>query len=182
MIHHDWLNAATQNVALSRRRMIARSAIGLAGLSIAGGPVRAATSQPMENPRADDNPTSIHQEIDVKGSPQRIYEALLDSKQFSAFTGAPAEIHREAGGAFSCFGGVITGRNVELIPGRRIVQAWRSNGWTEGSYSIVKFELTQQGSGTRLVMDHRGFPDGKREHLEAGWKEHYWEPLAKYLG
>jgi len=162
--------------------MIVGSGIGFAGLWI--GPIAGrAACTPAAGPAAtDDTSTSIHQEIDLKGSPQRIYEALLDSKQFSAFSGAPAEIHREAGGAFSCFGGVIVGRNVELIPGRRIVQAWRSNGWTEGSYSIVKFELTQQGSGTRLVMDHRGFPDGKREHLEAGWKEHYWEPLAKYLG
>jgi activator of HSP90 ATPase len=161
--------------------MIVGSGIGVAGLWI--GPISGAAGAPAAEPSApDDTSTSIHQEIDLKGGPQRVYEALLDSKQFSAFSGAPAEIHREAGGAFSCFGGVIVGRNVELIPGRRIVQAWRSNGWTEGSYSIVKFELTQQGSGTRLVMDHRGFPDGLREHLEAGWKEHYWEPLAKYLG
>lgn len=182
MTHHDWLNAVSLTRVLSRRRMIVGSGIGFAGLwtgPIAG---RAACTPAAEPAAPDDTATSIHQEIDLKGSPQRVYEALLDSKQFTAFTGAPAEIHREEGGAFSCFGGVIVGRNVELVPGHRIVQAWRSGGWPAGSYSIVKFELAQQGSGTRLVMDHRGFPDGQREHLAAGWKEHYWEPLAKYLG
>jgi activator of HSP90 ATPase len=162
--------------------MIVGAGIGLTGLSIGHGAVRAAGNPEPEPSGPEDTSTSIHQEIDLKGSPQRVYEALLDSKQFSAFTGAPAEIHREAGGTFSCFGGVIVGRNVELVPSRRIVQAWRSGGWPDGFYSIVKFELTQQGSGTRLVMDHWGFPDGRREHLAAGWKEHYWEPLAKYLG
>jgi activator of HSP90 ATPase len=57
--------------------------------------------------------------------PQRIYEVFLDSKQFSAFTGMPADIRREAGSAFSVFGGMIVGRNVALIPNQRIVQVWR---------------------------------------------------------
>ena len=48
--------------------------------------------------------TYLHQEIDIKANRQRIYDALLDSKQFTAFSGAPAEINREAGGTFSLFG------------------------------------------------------------------------------
>ena len=130
---------------------------------------------------------SIHQEITLKAGPGRIYDVLLDSKKFSEFTGgAPAEINREAGGAFSCFGGVITGRTIELVPNRRIVQAWRVGNWPEGIYSVVKFELHSQGSETRLVMDHIGFPDELRAHLngeerEGGWHRQYWEPLRKYL-
>jgi hypothetical protein len=45
----------------------------------------------------------------------------------------------------------------------------------------VKFELSEQGSGTKLVLDHAGFPDGLGQHLADGWKENYWEPLEKYL-
>ena len=129
---------------------------------------------------------AIQQEIVFKASPKRVYDALLDSKQFSEFTGAPAEINREPGGAFSCFGGVITGRNIELLPNQRIVQAWRVAMWPEGLYSIVKFELQPQGSETRLVMDHVGFPQQMRAHLngeeaDGGWHRQYWEPLKKYL-
>ncbi len=131
--------------------------------------------------------TSIHKEVNFKANPQRIYEALLDAKQFSSFSGgAPAEIQREAGGAFSCFGGVITGRNVELVPNQRIVQAWRVKMWPEGMYSIVRFDLEAQGSGTRLTMEHKGFPDEMRAHLngempDGGWNRQYLEPLQKYL-
>jgi hypothetical protein len=47
---------------------------------------------------------AIHQEQDFNASPGRIYEALLDAKQFSAFSGGlAAEINREAGGAFLYF-------------------------------------------------------------------------------
>jgi uncharacterized protein YndB with AHSA1/START domain len=88
-------------------------------------------------------------------SPQRIYEILLDSKQFAAFTGMLANIDPAAGGAFSMFGRVIMGRNIELIPNQRIVQAWRPTRWDPGVYSIVKFEL--KTAGKRNDVDSRSF-------------------------
>lgn len=124
---------------------------------------------------------SIHQEIDFDAQPQRIYEALLNSANFSKATGAPAKISSEAGGEFSCFGGQITGRNIELSPNQRIVQAWRVGMWPEGTYSLVKIELKKDGKGTRLVLDHTGFPEDNREHLEPGWHKMYWDPLRNYL-
>src|SRR5438067_3711348 len=123
----------------------------------------------------------IHQEIDLNASPQKVYEALLDSKQFSDFSGRPAEINREVGGAFSVFKGHIIGRNLELVPNQRIVQAWRVVTWPEGAYSIVRFELKPQGSRTHLVFDHIGFPEGLHDHLAAGWDENYWSLLKKYF-
>jgi activator of HSP90 ATPase len=124
----------------------------------------------------------IHQVVVIKADPRRVYDALLDSRQFSAFTGgAPAEIDPREGASFSCFGGMITGRNIELRPARRIVQAWRAGNWPEGVYSIVRFELEPEGSDTRLTLDHAGFPAGNADHLESGWPKMYWEPLKKYL-
>jgi activator of HSP90 ATPase len=126
--------------------------------------------------------TPIHQEIMFSAAPQRVYDVLLDARQFSELTGgAGAAIDAQVGGAFSCFGGMITGRNIELQAGRRIVQAWRVGNWPEGVYSIVHFELTAIGAGSKLTFSHSGFPDGTREHLDAGWHRMYWEPLAKYL-
>ena len=92
----------------------------------------------MRIPPSPDDPLksiTIHQEIDFTASPQRIYEALLDAKQFTAFSGIPAEINREVGGAFSLFSGHIIGRNLELVPNQRIVQAWRTVDWPQGVYS-----------------------------------------------
>jgi activator of HSP90 ATPase len=139
-------------------------------------------SMPL-NRSTSDGPKSItiHQEIDFTVSPQRLYEALLDAKQFTAFSGRPAEIDRTAGGAFSLFGGHIIGRNLELVPNQRIVQAWRVVTWPEGAYSIARFELKAQGSETRLVFDHIGFPEGLHDHLAEGWESNYWALLKKYF-
>ena len=125
---------------------------------------------------------SIQQEIQLNARRDRVYKALTDSAQFSSVSGgAPARISPEAGGEFSCFGGMISGRQIELIPGQRIVQAWRAGNWEAGVYSIAQFELSDQGSGTLLRFDHAGFPQGQGEHLEAGWTSNYWEPLKKHF-
>jgi uncharacterized protein YndB with AHSA1/START domain len=71
--------------------------------------------------------SQIHQEVVFQASPKRIYEALTDAKQFAAFSGgAPVDISAEVGSWFSCFGGMVLGRHIELIVNRRIVQAWRA--------------------------------------------------------
>lgn len=123
----------------------------------------------------------IHQEIDLNASPQKVYEALLDSKQFTEFSARAAEINREVGGAFSLFKGHIIGRNLELVPNLRIVQGWRVVTWPEGAYSIARFDLKPQGSGTHVVFDHIGFPEGLHDDLAQGWEENYWSLLKKYF-
>lgn len=124
----------------------------------------------------------IHHEVSFEASPARIYEALMNADEHAAFTAnGGAEISREAGGAFSTHGGQIVGRNIEIVPDRRIVQAWRVSDWPDGVYSLICFELHPEGDGTKLVFDHWGFPEGTRDHLDAGWTTRYWEPLSKYL-
>jgi activator of HSP90 ATPase len=107
---------------------------------------------------------------------------LLDAKQFSAFTGHTAEIQPQPGAAFKLFGGRIEGRNVELAPDQRIVQAWRPASWPSGVYSIVRFELVARGSGSRIAFDHAGFTEDQWESLNEGWPARYWEPHRRYLG
>jgi activator of HSP90 ATPase len=125
--------------------------------------------------------TKIHQEVDFQVPPSRIYEVLLNSNQFSKVTGHPAEIHPQAGGSLKMFGGLIEGRNIELDPNRRIVQAWREASWLAGYYTLVKFELLALDSGTHLVFDQTGIAEPDWGHLNEGWPIRYWEPLRKYF-
>ncbi len=132
---------------------------------------------------------TIHHEVNFTVSPQKLYQALLSSKEFSAstkksfpvFTESSAIIDPKAGGTFSLFDGHIIGRILELVPNQRIVEAWRVVDWPAGVYSIARFELTPKGSGTHLVFDHIGFPAGLKKHLSDGWQEHYWDALNKYF-
>jgi uncharacterized protein YndB with AHSA1/START domain len=130
---------------------------------------------------------SIRQEVTFPVSPERVYELLTDGTKFAAATGRPAQIGGE-GAPFSIFGDYISGRQIELVPGQRIVQAWRGADWGPGVYSLVRFTLTPEGNGTKLVVDHDAYPEGKspmypswHEHLSTNWPVFYFEPFAKYL-
>lgn len=173
----------------SRREMLIRVSAVLAGLGMGSISALARTEEEVSH-----DAEAIHQEPVFKANPQRIYEALTDEKQFEKVTQLSAavqsgmalgnrrtQIGRAAGSPFTLFGGHIVGRHIELEPNGRIVQAWRVADWDPGIYSIVRFELTSQGSGTKITFDHVGFPQGKGQHLADGWKTNYWEPLEKYL-
>ena len=130
--------------------------------------------------REDD--LAIHQEVDIKASPASVYAVLTDSEKFASMTGGrAATISAEEGGEVSLFGGDIRARNVELVPGKRVVQAWRSYRWPEGVYSIVRFELSGNGNSTKLVFDQTGYPDDAHQMLEGGWSKMYWEPMNAML-
>jgi activator of HSP90 ATPase len=130
----------------------------------------------------------IHQEVSFKATPEQLYQLLTNGGEFAAATEKPAEMETGEGGKFSIFGGYIEGRNIEIVPSQRVVQAWRGIDWAPGTYSVVRFNLIPQGNGTRLVLDHDAYPEGPspvypswHEHLSANWPVFYFEPFAKYL-
>ncbi len=125
--------------------------------------------------------SDIHQEIIFNASAKAVYKALTDSSEFAEFTGAESRIDATDGGAFLCFGTFIAGRNVELVPDTRIVQAWRVFNWPDGVYSIVRFELTEDDGKTTVVLDHAGVPEDAAKHVDGGWGVKYWAPLRAYL-
>jgi activator of HSP90 ATPase len=178
------VSPSSPSIALQRRTAIYRIFAGFAAVA-AGSASQAQTSlQPAEEkPCTSPNQarTSIHYSLDFKSSPEQFYQAILDSKHFAEFSGAPATIDASAGGAFSMFGGLIQGRNIELVVNQRIVQAWRPASWDPGVYSSVRFEIKPGSTGTSLTFDHTGFPSGLYDHLDWGWKNHYWGPLKKYF-
>jgi activator of HSP90 ATPase len=191
-----WFNAtmnfknplAMTTDALTRRQLVA-GAVAFVGCAAGSVRVWAGTEDGISH-----TAESIHQEPVFQASRKRVYEALTDTRQFDkivrlsgamqsgmALGKSPTEISRQVGGTFTLFGGHIVGRHIELVPNQRIVQAWRVVDWSPGAYSIVKFELTEQDSSTKIIFDHTGFPEGKAQHLAEGWTANYWEPLRKYL-
>ena len=173
----------------TRRQLLAGATFALAGIGWASREALAQTA-----PEISHGEDAIHQEPVFKASRKRVYEALTDAKQFQkviqlsaaiqsgmAKGNTPAEIAAEPGGAFRLFNGFIVGRNLELIPNERIVQAWRVAYWPAGDWSLVKFVLVEQGSETKVIFDHTGFPKGDADHLLEGWNGNYWQPLTKFL-
>jgi activator of HSP90 ATPase len=175
--------------SLTRRHLVTAGALTIAGIAARS------TALAESDETLSHTEEAIHQVRMFAANPKRVYEALTVEPKFDrvvqlsgvmkadamANMRKPTALSPHAGGAFALFGGYIVGRQIELVPEKLIVQAWRVLSWARGVYSVARFELTDQGGSTKLVFDHTAFPKGQAEHLASGWQEHYWDPLTKLL-
>jgi activator of HSP90 ATPase len=123
----------------------------------------------------------IKQTVTFKATPHEVYEALMDSAKHAAFSGGAAKISRAVGGEYMAYDGYITGKNIELVPDKKIVQSWRAVDWDEGYFSTITFEFTPVQEGTRLDFTHVDVPDGTEAEFTQGWIDNYWEPMKCFL-
>ncbi len=124
---------------------------------------------------------NIRQTATFKVSAHDVYEALMDAKKHAVFTGGKATISRKVGGKFSVFDGYAEGKNVELIPDKKIVQTWRASDWPEGHYSRVTFMLEESDGKTKLTFTQSDVPDEQSADISQGWRDYYWKPMKELL-
>jgi activator of HSP90 ATPase len=122
---------------------------------------------------------TIRQTVTFKAAPMEVYETIMDSRKHKALSGEKAKISRKIGGQFTAWGSHITGINLVLKPGERIVQAWRATGWPPDYYSVAIFELNKIGTGTRLRFTQIGVPPNRYSGHYRGWIETYWTPMKE---
>ena len=115
-------------------------------------------------------------------SPLELYNAWLESKKHSKMTGDKAQIDPKIGGLFTAGDGYISGKNLELIPGKRILQAWRTTEFPPDSPDS-KLELLFEPNeiGTKLTLIQTEIPDRQGDYYKDGWKEFYFDPMKKVL-
>jgi uncharacterized protein YndB with AHSA1/START domain len=124
---------------------------------------------------------TIEQTVFFKSAPEDVYEALLDPRKHSEFTGSPATTSAKVGAKFTAWDGYIVGKNLELVNGKKIVQEWKTTEWPEGyPVSRLEFILTAKKGGTELKMVHSRVPAEQVAEYSSGWKSAYWDPLKEY--
>ncbi len=125
---------------------------------------------------------TITQKVVIPASPEEVYDAYMDPKKHSAFTGAEATCTPKVGGEFTAWDCYITGKNLELEKGKRIVQEWSTSEWPE-DYPPSRLELTfsKVEGGTELVMVHSDVPASQAEDYRQGWIDDYWDLLKDYF-
>jgi activator of HSP90 ATPase len=119
----------------------------------------------------------------IPASPQQIYDAWLSSDGHESITGGqPADISGQAGAGFTVWNGYITGRNVTLEPGRRIVQSWRTAKFTPADPdSQIEVLLEPAPGGTRVTVNHTNVPDGHTSYRDGGWQNNYFEMMKAHF-
>jgi activator of HSP90 ATPase len=110
-----------------------------------------------------------------------VYNAWLDSEQHSEMTGGVAVCSTEAGDEFSAWDGYITGTNEVLIPGKKIVQNWRTEEFEDDDAdTLLTLTFQDTKDGCELTLLHENLPIGESDY-EQGWNDHYFEPMKTYF-
>lgn len=125
---------------------------------------------------------SLELSVFIPAIPKKIYEAWLSAKKHTAMTGAGAEIDPKVGGMFTAWDGYIEGKNIELVPNKKIVQAWRTSEFPARSKdSQVEIFFEKEKTGTRVTLIHTNIPKGQEEGYRVGWEDYYFKPMKKYF-
>ncbi len=124
----------------------------------------------------------ITQKEIIPATPMEVYEAYIDEEKQTEFTGSKATSDPRVEGEFTAWDGYIIGKYIELKPGMKIVQEWRSSDFPEGAPpSRFEIGLREVKGGTELTMIHSGVPEEVAEDIGQGWKDYYWVPMKKYF-
>ena len=113
--------------------------------------------------------------------PQRVYDAWLNSQSHTDMTGSGAIVSDEPGGSFQAWDGYIEGKNLELEPGHRILQAWRTVEFTDNEPdSRLELIFEAVDGGTLLTLLHSNLPAHGMQYKD-GWRENYFEPMQAHF-
>lgn len=124
---------------------------------------------------------TIHLETTIPATPEQVYGLLADGAAFGKATGMPGYGGTAEGEFFSVHDGNTVGRQVELVPGERVVQAMRLTAWEPGVWSLLTFTMAPAPEGTRLTLDQVGYPPALHDHLVTGYPAFYFTPIAEYF-
>ena len=127
-------------------------------------------------------PRTIQIAASLPAPPERLFDMYLDPVEHSAFSGSPVTISAEPGATFNAFNNVLSGRILQVVPKRLIVQSWRSINWgpTDLDSTLVLTFLPEAG-GARIELTQVNVADTDFSGVSHGWEKFYWAPWRSYL-
>ena len=121
--------------------------------------------------------------VELSARPDIVFAALTEGRSIKAWSGQKGKVQLTIGGVFEMFDGWVKGRVLLFKPGKILSYSWHTSDWPEKAPdSIVKYTLTKSTKGTKVLLEHKRFPNIKEmESHKIGWMEHVFEPLEAYL-
>jgi activator of HSP90 ATPase len=125
---------------------------------------------------------AIQQTVEFEASPKTLYSLYIDSAKHTKTTGAPAKVSAKVGGVFRAFAGALSGKNLLLVPGKMIVQSWRSTSFKKSDPdSILVLTFSKTATGARVDLVNVNVPEHDHKGVTNGWPKYYWNPWRAYL-
>lgn len=114
----------------------------------------------------------------ISAPPEDVYNALTNEATIQLWTGEEAVMPLESGAEFSLWEGSICGKNIEFVPGKKIVQEWYFG--DQEPPSIVTIILHAAKNGTSAELRHTNIPEEDFDNITEGWDQNYFGSLIDF--
>ena len=115
----------------------------------------------------------------INAEPSDVYSALTNPFTIEIWSGYPAIMSEEPGSEFSLWEGDITGRNLEFIKDRKIVQEWYFGEQTDKS--IVTISIQSDKEDSQVTVEHTNISDKDFADIAEGWREYYIGAIVNFF-
>ncbi len=111
----------------------------------------------------------------INAEPSDVYSAITNPKTIELWSGYPAVMSEEPGSEFSLWEGDITGKNLEFVKDKKVVQEWYFGEQSEKS--IVTITIVPDGANSSVTVEHTNIPDEEFAGFAEGWKDFYFDAI-----
>ena len=115
----------------------------------------------------------------INAEPSDIYSAITNPFTIELWSGYPALMNTEPGSEFSLWEGDITGKNIEFVQDRKVVQEWYFGDQTEKS--IVTINITPDRENSSVTVEQTNIPDEEFDDIAEGWREYYIGAIISFF-
>jgi activator of HSP90 ATPase len=115
----------------------------------------------------------------INAEPSDIYSALTNPHTIELWSGYPAEMSTEPGSEFSLWEGDISGRNLEFVQDRKVVQEWYFG--DQIAKSIVTITIIPDRENSSITVEHTNIPDQEFDDIAEGWREFYFDAISIFF-
>ena len=115
----------------------------------------------------------------INAEPSDVYSAITNPYTIELWSGYPAEMSTEPGSEFSLWEGDITGRNIEFVQDKKLVQEWYFGEQPEKS--IVTISIFPDKDNSSVTVEHTNIPDEDFDSIAEGWREYYIGAIISFF-
>lgn len=115
----------------------------------------------------------------INAEPSDIYSAITNPYTIELWSGYPALMSTEPGSEFSLWEGDITGKNLEFIQDRKVVQEWYFGDQAEKS--IVTITILAERGNSIINVEQSNIPDEEFRDIAEGWREYYFDAISNFF-
>ena len=115
----------------------------------------------------------------INAEPSDVYSALTNPYTIELWSGYPAVMSEIPGSEFSLWEGDITGKNLEFIKNKKVVQEWHFGDQPEKS--IVTITIKPSGEDSEVTVEHKNIPDTDFPDIAEGWREYYMGAINSFF-